>query len=232
MSIGLRLGTGLGLSMPLKFELRINDADFTRAITKEIHEKISIRISQLIAIIRPDVIDFIADQLRNDPNGTYYELQNGKLNADFGFEAGTFPAEEIVQQIANSVSLTKLRPTSTSAGGVRLEILKGGIEFLLNDGVASYESTGLAGGEVNWLSWLLTAGQEIVVADYYVLYKLNEPASRSKLGIMVPSIKGGWRLDPFHSGTIENNWITRAFVKAESRISIKLEKGFKQVWNR
>ena len=72
----------------IKYDVRIDNNEFIEAVTKEIKEQISIRLSQFIAMVRPDVVRFVEDALRKDPDGIYTSLNNGDLQIDFGFESG------------------------------------------------------------------------------------------------------------------------------------------------
>ena len=209
-----------------KYDVRIDNNQFFEAITKEIKEQISIRLSQFIAMVRPDVVKFVEDSLRKDPDGIYTSLNNGDLQIDFGFESGQNVGEKVVKEISNSVSFTKLRPNSASVGGLRLEVLKGGINFLLTKDFSSYDSNG---NSVDWLNWLLLAGDTIVVADYEVIYKRTR-SSRSGRGLMIsPEMTKGFRVRPEMSGVEDDNWITRSLLVAEKKLQDHFQKAFRYI---
>lgn len=209
-----------------KYDVRIDNNQFFEAITKEIKEQISIRLSQFIALVRPDVVKFVEDSLRKDPDGIYTSLNNGDLQIDFGFESGQNVGEKVVKEISNSVSFTKLRPNSASVGGLRLEVLKGGINFLLTKDFSSYDSNG---NSVDWLNWLLLAGDTIVVADYEVIYKKSN-FSRSGKGFMIsPEMTKGFRVRPEMSGVEDDNWITRSLLVAEKKLQDHFQKAFRYI---
>ena len=206
-----------------KYDVRIDNNEFIEAVTKEIKEQISIRLSQFIAMVRPDVVRFVEDALRKDPDGIYTSLNNGDLQIDFGFESGQNVGEKVVKEVSNSISFTKLRPNSFSVGGLRLEVLKGGINFLLNKDFSSYDSNG---NSVDWLNWLLLAGDTIVVADYEVIYKRTR-SSRSGRGLMIsPEMTKGFRVRPEMSGVEDDNWITRSLLVAEKKLQEHFQKAF------
>ena len=107
--------------------------------------------------------------------------------------------------------------------------MKGGIEFLLDKGFGAYDSNG---NTVDWLRWLLTAGDTIVIADYQVMKEKGTPlkGSRSGYALMVsPKMSKGFRVDPNHSGTIDDNWITRALIATEIDMLEKLQKGLEDL---
>lgn len=209
-----------------KYDVRIDNNEFIEAVTKEIKEQISIRLSQFIAMVRPDVVRFVEDALRKDPDGIYTSLNNGDLQIDFGFESGQNVGEKVVKEVSNSISFTKLRPNSFSVGGLRLEVLKGGINFLLNKDFSSYDSNG---NSVDWLNWLLLAGDTIVVADYEVIYKRTR-SSRSGRGLMIsPEMTNGFRVRPEMSGVEDDNWITRSLLVAEKKLQDHFQKAFRYI---
>jgi hypothetical protein len=96
-----------------------------------------------------------------------------------------------------------------------------------------------------WLKWLLLEGDKIIIREhYYARAPLFEKYSRTGRGIMISTlagksgsnwkkglVSGGWRVPPQYSGTIDNNWITRALVgKGRAQgIRPELRKIFKQI---
>jgi hypothetical protein len=208
-----------------RYNVELNQQQFALAVAQELKAILDRTISQLIRKIRPSLIAYIENKLRKDPNNTYYSLDIGDLRNDFGFRSGQNAGERVVKAISGSVEFTKLGPTSASLGGVRLQLLKGGIEFLLDKDFGAYDSNG---NTVDWLRWLLTAGDTIVVADYQVMKDKGTPlkGSRSGYALMIsPKMSKGFRVDPNHSGTIDDNWITRALAATEVDMLKKLQEG-------
>lgn len=209
-----------------KYKINLDEKNFLLSATLEIKAILDRTITQLIQLIRPSLVDYIENALRKDPNGTYYSLDIGKLRDDFGFRSGENAGERVVKEISRSIHLNKIKSTSTTLGGVRLELLKNGIEFLLDKDFGAYDSNG---NTVDWLKWLLTAGDTIVIADYEVIYK-DTPRSRSGHALMIsPKMSKGFRVDPNHSGTIDDNWITRALAATEVDMLAKLQKGLEEL---
>jgi hypothetical protein len=73
----------------------------------------------------------------------------------------------------------------------------------LKDGHSVY-----MGGNLHWLDWLLTRGDEIIISNYQ--YNPQTGLGRSGLGNMIPG--GVFRVPPQYSGTIKDNFVTRALV--------------------
>lgn len=210
-----------------KYDIRLNSNQVAAAIVQETKEILGRTIDQLRIRIRPDLVNYVEKKLKEYPSNTYYSLNFGELQRDFGFMPGENVAEQVVKTISSSIQLSKLGPTSVSLGGFRLEILKEGIQSLLNKGFAAYDSNG---NTVDWLRWLLTAGDTIVVADYQVMKDKGTPLSSSRSGyalMISPKMSKGFRVDPNHSGTIDDNWITRALFSAQQDIVAKLLTGLR-----
>ena len=212
-----------------RYNVELNQQQFALAVAEELKATLDRTISQLIRKIRPSLVVYIENKLRKDPNNTYYSLDVGELKRDFGFRLGENVGERVVKEISGSIEFTKLGPTSASLGGVRLQLLKGGIEFLLDKDFGAYDSNG---NTVDWLRWLLTAGDTIVVADYQVMKEKGTPlrGSRSGYALMVsPRMSKGFRVDPNHSGTEDDNWITRALAATEVDMLARLQKGLEDL---
>jgi hypothetical protein len=205
-----------------KYDVRLDEQQFALAVVKELKQTLRSTIDRLLVKIRPSLVEYIENKLRKDPSDTYYSLDIGQLRKDFGFRPGENVGERVVKAVSSSIQLNALGPTSASLGGIRLSLLKGGIEFLLDKNFGAYDSNG---NTVDWLKWLLTAGDSIIIADYEVIYK-DTPRSRSGYALMIsPKMSKGFRVDPAYSGTIDDNWITRALAATEVDMLTKLKEG-------
>ena len=72
------------------------------------------------------------------------------------------------------------------------------------------------GGSLPWLSWLLLEGDQILIANYGVKYKAG--TGRSGRATMQKNATP-FRVDPEYSGTIDNNFITKALQKFSPQIT-------------
>ena len=96
-------------------------------------------------------------------------LSSGSLKYDFGLT--TDPTDEIINAVANSVSVTVRKITSSGgrfSGGVTVGIQPSGYQNLLTMSVGVQEIE--TGGSLPWLNWLLTRGSSIIITDYGVTY--------------------------------------------------------------
>lgn len=209
-----------------KYDLKLDEQKFLLSATLEIKTILRRTIDQLITSIRPSLVEYVENKLRKGPNDTYYSLDIGQLRKDFGFRPGENAGERVVKEVSKSIRINRTGPNSSSLGGIRLQLLKDGIEFLLDKDFGAYDSNG---NTVDWLRWLLTAGDTIVIADYEVIYK-DAPQSRSGYALMIsPKMSKGFRVDPAHSGTIDDNWITRALAATEVDMLKRLQQGLEEL---
>lgn len=198
-----------------KYSIRIDESEFFNAANSELQKLVSDSISYAISKTRNLFKEEIKKALVQDK--TYDQLIdfNDTLFFDIGLPSMAAVRDSIVEFVSKSFNLRKLPARRNDFGGISIVILKEGIQPLLSLPYASYTSRR---GQVDWLEWLLTAGTSEVISNYKVLYGPFETYSRTGEAIMIPSKKGGFKLEPEHAGTIDDNWITRSLSRVEYRI--------------
>lgn len=167
-------------------------------------------------------------------SNTTRSLLNGKLRSDFGLnptDAGIAVAA-IVDHIVNNLEVNlKYSFRGKNIATFTLDLLPMGIEELSVLPQGNYLSTGkFGGGDVSWLTWLLTKGTTVVIGDYYVLEN-PRGASRSGSSVMQKNGKGGsgFRVDPAFAGTAQDNFVIRALEPIIPEIIDEIFKVFKEV---
>ena len=161
--------------------------------------------------IHAGVINLVIEALSTCPE--ILSLQSGKLKYDFGLPDD--PTQEIIYAIANSTyvyfrDFKIKRGTFSNVLSVYVQpqdfgnLLSADFSKVITD----------AGQELPWLKWLLLEGDAVVVTQYSVQYGQYDQ-SRSGGAIMVPS--GFYKVPSEFSGSIEDNFITRALSKYEDR---------------
>ena len=142
------------------------------------------------------------------------ESSVGSLNSVFGLRLGS--ADSIVNAIIESV----VKSTEIKINKIDKN-LRGGIEF--NFQPADFRNLiSLREGHVitnknadlHWLNWLLTEGDSVVVVGYSYI-----PSSDGRSGGGTMSSGGSFRVPPSFSGTISDNFITRAFSNREQELT-------------
>lgn len=198
----------------LKGNFRIVDSEqkITNNFYKEAAKELRKIFEQASPKIRADVINIVVDALMDCPE--VKSLQGGKLQYAFGIPDADV-VTTIVYAIANStqVKFKNFKFTKSSVSNVlSVYIQPTDLKNILGLEEAYIETE--MGAELPWLQWLLMHGDEVIVFDFHVLYR--DGAGRSDGAIMVP--KGVYKVDSQYSGTIEDNFITRAISKEIGKI--------------
>lgn len=163
--------------------------------------------------IHAKIINLVVDALSKSPE--IISLQLGSLKYDFGLDSD--PTQEIIYAVANStyVYFKNFRFNKNTVTNVlSVYIQPSDFRNLLSSEFAQVVTNN--GQTLPWLSWLLTAGDGIIITQYHVDYGIYS-TSRSGGAIMKPG--GVFKVDSEFSGTIDNNFITRAIAGYESQIT-------------
>lgn len=167
--------------------------------------------------IKVRVAGLIRKYITDSPE--FKSLENGVLKIDLGLASPSSVLIPIVNALANEVFVI-INPLQIKGnrlvGGIKVQLIKGDYSKILGMPEASYISQGLLSQQqhqIDWLEWLVKRGDSIIISDHSVRYTTHWP-SRSGGGIMFKSRKG-FRIRPQFSGTIDNNFITRAFTDTD-----------------
>jgi len=112
---------------------------------------------------------------------------------------------KISEAVSGSVSVEFNKINSKLSGGLKIYFQPSSFANLLSisEGFVKYGK-----GTLHWLRWLLEAGDSIIVADYS--YKAETGKGRSGYGYMISG--GFFRVPPEFSGTLDDNFVTRALI--------------------
>jgi len=183
-----------------------------KAIAEHINKKIRSKNNFLVGKIKRAVENWVSSQ--PEIKSLLSDGVPNSLNSQFGLARGS--SKGAVSSIVKAVvDATQVKVTKVN------EKLEGGIEFRfqpkdfvnllsLSSGVAATEK----GANLRWLEWLLKEGDRIVVIGYR--YQPSEDG-RAGGGTMLSG--SGFRVPPQFSGTVEDNFITRAFSGRSSELS-------------
>lgn len=202
----------------------IDESDLRRAILQEAASRINSRLPQAVAPIRLRLGQVVQHTIEASPE--YASLRGGKLQAELGIIDAQGAVERIVQGILSGMEV-ELRPVfvvgNTITGGMSVKLLRVDLADVLNSPGTSFQSEG--GYQIEWLDWLLTAGDSVVVVDYEFLAGPH-PHSRTGLGVMRKGVVG-WRVPPEFAGRPDDNWLTRALnnLDAEAEVVLGQELG-------
>lgn len=167
--------------------------------------------------------EICAELIKN--TDAYSQLLSGDLLGELGVPEVQARLGAILEQIKQSchVELTMITKAGKSLrGGIVVKMIRS--DFLDILGLPEAEYITEKDVTIPWLNWLLTQGDKIIVIGYDVKLNLTAKerhASRTGLGLMRPG--SGWRVSPAYSGTVDNNFITKAFDSlAVERLLLKI----------
>jgi hypothetical protein len=145
-------------------------------------------------------------------SGTTQSILNGKLRSDFGltYTAAQIAVNSIISHVIDNIKVSiKYSYKGANIAIFSLDLLPLGMDKLSQLPEGNYISSGkYGGGDVTWLTWLLTRGTTVVIGDFYVFEGISG-TSRSNESVMQRG-RSGFRVEPGFAGTENDNFVTRA----------------------
>lgn len=186
-----------------------------RDLLKAYMQEVNDNFSKSVPKIKNAISGIIFNAVYSSP-----ELQSirvGKLKLDFGIMED--PGFEIASAVSRSISIKydrfKYRDGNIE-GGLYVNIQPQNHLNLLD--LPSSVTLTEKGAILHWLDWLLNYGDSIIILNFGVKYTNG---GRSGGAIMSPTTRP-FRVDPIYSGTVEDNFITRALNRSYSEIEKKI----------
>ena len=157
----------------------------------------------------------------------YASLVTGRLKGEFGIPNAATKVQSLLMQWISEIHI-QIFPWRVVGhrivGGFTVNAIKG--DFTKVTSLPEAHQITEKGEFLPWLKWLLLDGDQIIINDYfYARASKFERFSRTNRGIMISRESGfvhsgwttglrsgGWRVPPAYSGTVQNNWITRAIL--------------------
>lgn len=188
------------------------------------HKKVLYAIRDELNIILPPIAPKIEIAIKNRTDQFFWNtseaqaLINGPLDKHFGIPSGEAKIKvgAIIRTIANNIEVSFKR-LNVYSGQLRGGFSAGVLVSDFSDVLSNPEATVLTvnGQQLPWLQWLLIEGDRIIITDYEIAFG-RYTQSRSGGAIMKRASGGIWRVPSQYSGTVRNNWLTRAILNASS----------------
>lgn len=219
MIIGTATGTIKLIGSPRQIEQNIIRASLDQ-LARQLTAKVMRRKGSLLRELREEV------KRRIIGSPEWLSMSSGQLRGQLGLDNPEQRLSTILSIWLDSVQLSfgGFRAVGNRLqGSLRLWAIQANYEDVINTPEALIE---LEKGMFPWLAIMLLAGDQILVRNYTVLTSSKVSAySRSGMNsIMVKSKSKSWQVPPNYSGTINNNWITRAIAPLDQYIEQEFRK--------
>ena len=211
-------------------ELTESNQQFEAIILEVISKKLDKAFGKAYKIILQKLRNLVHQAISESDVIT--ELRDGEqLRGELGLTSGLArsAATSITEEVANSVELEyksiSFLPTGDAKGGLSLWIQKSDLSNVLKIAqaqVSYYSKRYKKAVKLDWLDWLLTEGDRIIVAKFH--FEPKRGRGRSGIGDMKK--QGVFRMDSQYAGTEDDNFITRTLQdkKFTDKLTILIEK--------
>lgn len=188
-----------------------------QALLRDVDKAMAVAVNKSVTPIR----NLVKNKLMEQPE--VQSLQGGQLAGEFGLPDGARRIEDIINFWVSNIIVSKKKATASGGrlnAGLSIRLIQRDFEDVLSLNSATVITE--KGEELPWLEWLLKFGDRVIIRDYDVYFSKSR-RSRSGLAIMINN-KRSWGVPPQFSGTIENNFVTRALESIEDDIVNILQK--------
>lgn len=205
--------------MTLSLKLTDSDAKIQMAMYKALSKDLNLNLNKnskkIQSKLKPLVISWIKEQ--PEINSILDDGVFGSLNAQFGFIRGTAQqaVDVISLAIAESIKIDFNKITDRLSGSFYIYLQPDNFNNILSLPQAIIPTLAQP---LPWLYWLLTQGNSIIVAGYEY-----EPDISGRSGGGIMRLGKAWRIPSQFSGTVEDNFITRAFINRDKELSLILQ---------
>lgn len=210
----------------MKINLKILESDqqINKAILDALLPEVTTFMNNGISIIKKELPVILQNAIINTPE--YASLLNGKLKYEFGIPDSNIKLDNLINAWIENIRYPYMKPTivgnkiksTFEVHAVRVDFA----EVLYTDDALVIDA--IRGYNLPWLEWLLLEGNKTIISKQEVVIGPNK-FSRTGNALMRNSNKS-WKVPSEFSGTINNNWITRAIDGVESSIESLLNKAF------
>ena len=187
-------------------------SNINKAIADYMNSQIRKKNKRILGIFKGSAESWVRSQ--PEIQSLLAQGEKGSLNAQFGLPPGTpdLAVDKIVNSIVESTEIKITKVNQKLSGGI--EIFCQPSQFLnlleLSEGHVRTKK----GADLHWLDWLLTLGDKTIVIGYNY-----EPGDGGRSGGGTMTKGTAFRVSPLFSGTVEDNFVTRAFSGKEKEVS-------------
>lgn len=201
--------------MTLTIKLLESNSDIEKKIKTAIAEELNALIKKNFKTAQKRIESSVSGWVTSQPEvqSLLREGVPNSLHAQFGLQAGQglLSSMEIVNAIIASIEVRVRRADAKLNTGIDFNIQPENLRNLLGlpSGFTQTEDQDI----LPWLTWLLLEGSNTIVYGYTYVPDLS---GRSGGGTMEAG--GSWRIPPEFSGTIDDNFVTRALSNRDKEL--------------
>ena len=205
--------------MVASFKLTQTTAQIEKEITKALIKEINYTFKNSLGKMLTPIRRIVSSAIESSP--VISSLNGGVLRADFGIPKGKDVTSAIAASVASSTVISMKRFSVAGkkiSGGLFIYVQPSSFANLLSLSVGEVITE--KGTRLPWLEWLLTLGDQVIIADFGVEYGSS---GRSGQGHMTSQARP-FKVNTSFSGTTGNNFITRALDSHVSEIAKVIER--------
>ena len=210
--------------MKINFQILENDQQINKAVMSALLPEVISFMNNAISTIKRELPDVLQNAIMNTPE--YSSLLNGKLKYEFGIPDSNTKLSGLINTWIDNIRYPYMKPTivgnkiksTFEANAIRVDFA----EVLYSDDALVIDT--IRGYNLPWLEWLLLEGNKTIISKQEVVIGPNK-FSRTGNALMRNSNKS-WKVPSEFSGTITDNWITRAIDGVEGNIQSLLDRAF------
>ena len=209
-------------NISISLNLVEKENEIAKEVNKALLSEINSRLPKVFKKSESYIQSTVMSAIRNQPE--YNALVSGELRDEFGLANARSKVDSILSTLENSLYSRYRKPFIKGNyinGGFVIGIIKAGFSDILSmqEAVQMTEK----GTPLEWLKWLLLHGDSTIISGYEFKIGGKNAKSRTGGGIMSAAVSGSWRVPPDYSGTMDNNWLTRAIDSVSDDIESNLQ---------
>lgn len=210
--------------MNISLRLLESDQQINKEILNALLPEVTNFMNNGVNLIKRELPAILQNAIVNTPE--YSSILNGKLKYEFGIPDPNIKLNNLIDLWIENIKYPYMKPTiignkiksSFEVNAVRVDFA----EVLYSDDALVIDN--IRGYNLPWLEWLLLEGNKTIISKQEVVIGPNN-FSRTGNAIMRDSNKS-WKVPSEFSGTVTNNWITRAIDGVEGNIQYLLDRAF------
>lgn len=214
--------------MKLKVEILESSKEISVMIANALKKQVDQFMAQALTKIKSELPALLSRAIEDSPE--YTSLLSGELKYEFGIPDSSSKLKGLLDIWTNDV-LVNHSPSVISNNGslktsISISMVKSDFSNVLGSSYA-FVYDNKRGYTLPWLKWLLLDGTMSIVPGYEVVIGPNK---RSRTGMAVMANKEGksWNVPSYYSGSINDNWITRAILSSGKNIDSLIKKAIEK----